>query len=703
MDFQKEIEILSALAHSLRETKELGEKQEILLSNPKVITGLHSAHLRSFLLHAHDLSSKIALFAIAAINQHEIIFSNYEKHFSKEKARSLIALFVSIDRFYENIGGIVGYQVHALTLLLKNREVSLKKKGVFKQAEVIDYSITSDKTMEAILTGIRAIDEMGEIYPIGGLGSRLNLMSKTAEPLPAACLPFCGRTLLEGLIRDVQAREFLYYRLFNKHVCVPIAMMTSLEKKNAQRVRMICEKRKWFGRPRESFLLFSQISVPVITEEGKWSMKSPLEPNLQPGGHGALWKAAEERGVFFWFQCHEKKHLLIRQINNPVSGIDYSLLALIGHGKKENKTFGFACCQRLPNAAEGVLVLVEEEEKKCLSNIEYTDLKRYGINDLPTKDGFSHYPANTNILYANLEQILPVVKKNPLPGLILNMKNKEPFYCPLGHKQELIGGRLESMMQNISDAMEVDVQDSLVTFLTYNERRKTISTTKKSYDGGDSLLETPEGAFYDLLYNGYTLLTNVCGATIGQFSSPENYLKNGPSLLFLYHPALGPLYALIAQKICKGFFAEGSELQLEIADFYAEQLSLDGTCLVYARNLLGHDSQGTIRYSQKTGKCILKNVTVINKGINRKISQDYWKNKIKRFEALKIVLQGHSEFYAEDVTFKGHHMIVVPDGERWIAKQKEDGEIEYQIEKPDWKWSYKEESNQIVFCRTNLS
>ena len=548
--------------------------------------------------------------------------------------------------------------------------------------------------MEAILAGIRSISEMGEIYPIGGLGSRLNLISKTLEPLPAACLPFCGRTLLEGLVRDVQAREFLYYRLYHRQVTVPIAMMTSLEKRNAQRVQTICEKKRWFGRPRESFLLFSQISVPVITEEGQWSMRAPLELNLQPGGHGALWKAAEERGVFFWFQSQEKNHLLIRQINNPISGIDSNLLALIGYGEKEKKTFGFASCQRLPHAAEGVLVLIEEEGKKRLSNIEYTDFKRYGIEDLPTVEGYSNYPANTNILYANLEQILPVIKKNPLPGLLLNMKNKEPFYCAAGHKHEVMGGRLESMMQNISDAMVALPDERLPTFLTYSERRRTISAAKKSFEEGGAFLETPEGAFYDLLYNAHDLL-NSCGVMVDPFCSQELYLQEGPSLIFLYHPALGPLYTLIAQKIRQGVFAQGSELQLEIADFYAEQLSLNGTLLVYARNILGHDSQGIIRYSQMTGKCFLKNVTVSNKGINRRATQHYWKNRIKRFEALKIVLHGHSEFYAENVTFEGNHLIIVPDGERWIAKQGSEGRIEYQIEKPDWKWDYREENQQI--------
>jgi hypothetical protein len=47
---------------------------------------------------------------------------------------------------------------------------------------------------------------MGEIYPLGGAGDRLGLVDeRSGECLPVAMLPYCGRTLLEGLIRDLQA------------------------------------------------------------------------------------------------------------------------------------------------------------------------------------------------------------------------------------------------------------------------------------------------------------------------------------------------------------------------------------------------------------------------------------------------------------------------------------------------------------------
>ncbi len=677
MNIHQEIEILSPLVASLKTTKDLGEKQELLLSHLYQQKKLSKVVFRNFPIDNHDLSTKTALFSIYAIGQEKRLFSCSHEVFSKEKLRALLKQLVAIDHFYESIGGIAGYHLKVLELLVK-------KQG--KRGEVEDRRAPGVKVTHSspeVIAGIRALPEMGEIYPIGGLGSRLNLLSKRGDPLPAACLPFLGRTLLEGLVRDVQAREFLYFRLFRKQVTVPIAMMTSLEKRNAKRVRALCEKNHWFGRSKESFFLFSQLSVPVISKEGQWVMRAPLEPLLQPGGHGALWRTAEEQGVFVWFKEQEKQRLLVRQINNPIGGIDSGLLALIGVGKQEGKAFGFASCERLPHAAEGVLVLRERAGEAFLTNVEYTDFKHLEIK--------SDYPANTNILYADIHQLQPVIKKTPLPGLMVNMKQRVPNW---GGK-EVFAGRLESMMQNISDALKVPKGAPLSAFVTYNARQRTISTTKKSFEEGSALTETPEGAFYDLLYSSYSLLKDLCGFTLSPFCNPEIYMKEGPSHLFLYHPALGPLFSLIQQKICRGKMEKDSELQLEIADVYFENLDLAGSLLVRAHNIMGHDSQGILRYSQRTGKCVLKNVAVKNAGIQRSPSNCYWKNQIKRTQSLTLILEGHSEFYAENVTFNGNQTIIVPDGERWIASQNPSGAISFVKERAGWEWNYTLEADSL--------
>lgn len=54
---------------------------------------------------------------------------------------------------------------------------------------------------------------LGEIYPLGGSADRLGLVDPdTGECLPAAMLPYCGRSLLEGLIRDLQVQDPCFFK-----------------------------------------------------------------------------------------------------------------------------------------------------------------------------------------------------------------------------------------------------------------------------------------------------------------------------------------------------------------------------------------------------------------------------------------------------------------------------------------------------------
>lgn len=74
----------------------------------------------------------------------------------------------------------------------------------------VSYILSKRRNINFIL-GYSSLDEfqglphLGEIYPLGGSADRLGFVDPdTGECLPAAMLPYCGRTLLEGLIRDLQ-------------------------------------------------------------------------------------------------------------------------------------------------------------------------------------------------------------------------------------------------------------------------------------------------------------------------------------------------------------------------------------------------------------------------------------------------------------------------------------------------------------------
>lgn len=139
-----------------------------------------------------------------------------------------------------------------------------------------------------------------------GAGDRLGLVCEdTGDPLPAALLPYCGRPIFQGLLRDLTAREYLYFRTFGTQLTTPVAIMTSDAKGNHARVCGMLKAHSFFGRPRGSFRLFNQPLVPVLEAvTGQWVLPEALAPSLKPGGHGAIWKLMHDQGIFKWLDGH---------------------------------------------------------------------------------------------------------------------------------------------------------------------------------------------------------------------------------------------------------------------------------------------------------------------------------------------------------------------------------------------------------------
>ncbi|HEY5259625.1 MAG TPA: hypothetical protein VIJ46_03180, partial [Rhabdochlamydiaceae bacterium] len=108
------------------------------------------------------------------------------------------------------------------------------------------------------------------------------------------------------------------------------------------------------------------------------------------------------------------------------------------------------------------------------------------------------------------------------------------------------------------------------------------------------------------------------------------------------------------------------------------------------------------RYSERSGKCILKNVAVRNEGIDREVPNIFWKSEIARKESCEIQIQGDGEFYAENVTFQGAWCIVVPAGTKVTAKEKEGLVVlEHELlNSSSWSWSYAiDDQNRIFLSR----
>ncbi len=647
------------------------------------------------LMEALEEEHQLVLLSVIAAGQGEKLLTTVDV----KKMTPLLNQLLDVEHFYASIGGIIGYHARMIELL-SSREDKTITKTKYLAPEGISLA---EKSEAWAIEGVRALPLMAEMYPLGGAADRLRLYDeRTNQPLPAARLPFLGKTLLQGLMDDLQAREYLHYKLFKTQVTTPVAMMTSHEKNNHEHIREICEEADWFGRPKEMFRLFCQPLVPTINREGSWCLQGPEQLLMKPGGHGVLWRLAQEEGVLEWMRSLGRKKALVRQVNNPVANTDDGLLAFTGVGCKGDKRFGFASCPRQVKASEGVNVLIEssseEKFKYTLTNIEYCDFKKFGIHDTPEYPGslYSKFPSNTNILFVDIEAVLEAVKKCPIPGILVNMK-KITYRTAEGAKKDEEAARLESTMQNLADFMDETFdlplkegqRDALQTYLTYNHRRKTISAVKREFTLGSSLLETPEGCFLDILQNVRDVLTKNCHVQVPPVSDPFQFFEKGPSFIALYHPALGPFYSIIGQKWRGGKLHAGSEVQLQISEVDFENLVIEGSLLVQAESIMGH-VDGSLIYSEKVGRCVLKNVTILNKGIDHELPNVYWKNEIARQEVCQILLRGMSEFYAENITLKGDHFIEVPHGMRCYARENE-GSVEFhfeKIEKPSWHWEY---------------
>lgn len=680
---------------------------------------------RSFPLEALTADCQLAAKSVMALEQGDILFAGIEDYSDVlETLRTMLTPLTAVEKFYAPIGGIIGYHVALLRLIAERQEEGGQSpsNSRFYRPEGLDLSRDTFEVRRMILAGIQHMGLLAETYAVGGAGDRLDLRDDiTQESLPVACLQFGGRSLLEGLIRDLQAREYLHYKLYGKRLTTPIVMMTSPEKNNDHYIKGICKSRGWFGRSEDAFRFFEQPMVPVMTSAGNWSMTAPLRMKMKPGGHGVIWKLALDNGVFDWLKGLGRTKTLVRQINNPIAGIHNGLTAFLGVGLHSDRAFGFASCPRFVHASEGMDVVMETREWSegkdaygyRLTNIEYTDFQRHGVQDVPVEEGSPHsaFPTNTNILFADLDTVAEAAAKNPVPGMLVNMKNKAPDTSGRRVRQ-LPAGRLESTMQNIADDI-VDRYDAplekqewhtkLRAYLTYNHRIKTISVTKQSWQHGKSFVDTPEGTFYDMLQNHRDLLVNYCNIETPALGDASEVLEKTPPFVLHYLPALGPIYSVIAQKVRGGKLAYGAEVQLELSELCWEDVTVDGSLLVQATAPLGlPDAKGIVHYGNDSGKCTLRNVHINNAGIDTKDAMPLWKNAPTRTEALHIVIHGNGEFVAENVTFTGNHLIEVPDNTRVVAVNTDDGLVRFLsepiVDGPSWFWKYSvdDEANIVL-------
>src|SRR5262249_34492252 len=151
-----------------------------------------------------------ALKMVVALHQGPIVFGGWQKLSDKPQALSnLVETLLATDRFYDYMGGLAGYHLKTLELIhaqLTNTQEP-DPASIFLPPTV-DIRAESNDLKKMVSTGLMALESCAEIYAVGGAGDRLKLVDdKTLTPMPVARLEFGGHTLLEWLVRDLEARE----------------------------------------------------------------------------------------------------------------------------------------------------------------------------------------------------------------------------------------------------------------------------------------------------------------------------------------------------------------------------------------------------------------------------------------------------------------------------------------------------------------
>ncbi|KAL3139801.1 hypothetical protein ABBQ38_004102 [Trebouxia sp. C0009 RCD-2024] len=577
------------------------------------------------------------ILCLPAMSQEHVLTSPLSEGTSfRTCVQQLASTLKHVDTFYNSIGGLLGYHRKCLQIMLERTD---QQTAVLSQtAEEVTFHMPRGPDLagpqgrqlaaESAAAGLEALPHMAEIYPLGGAGDRLGLKCEhTGEGLPVAVLPYCGRPLLESLIRDVQAREYLYFKLHGVQQMTPIAIMTSDAKDNHRRVTEFITQCDWFGRGKESFRLFRQPLVPLVSAaDGKWLVPQGLAPILKPGGHGAIWKLMLDEGIFSWMYQHDREAAIVRQISNPMAGTDATLLSLSGAGYADSRSFGFASCPRVVGAAEGMNVLLERKVRQPdgrvehaynVTNVEYTEFEKQGICDVPAAPGsqYSCFPANTNVLYVGLKAAELAVRAGvesgggaALPGMILNTSKTTTYTdAHSGQERSVPAGRMECTMQNLVDSLAQHFQEAvpsqrhgeLNTFVVYNQRSRVTSSAKRKRPPGSlKIHQTPDGSFLDLQRNARDMLLR-CGCDVPQLPEVKDYLDHGPSFIFLFHPSLGPLWDVVAQKVQGGSLAAKSEMVVEVAEACLRQVHVDGSLRLHADNVMGGTEQAlAVNYNQ---------------------------------------------------------------------------------------------------------
>ncbi len=193
----------------------------------------------------------------------------------------------------------------------------------------------------------------------GGQGTRLGWRGPKGT-FPAT--PVAGKPLFRVFAEQILASERKY------GVTIPWYVMTS--EANHEETERFFQDNRWFGRPQQSTMLFTQGMVPSVDMQGRVLLESPSQPALNPDGHGGSLSALRTSGALEHMRSVGVEHLCYFQVDNPnVHVIDPLFVGLhVAAPDSSAEMSSKSVPKRSPDEKVGIFVKAPR-----LTVIEYSD------------------------------------------------------------------------------------------------------------------------------------------------------------------------------------------------------------------------------------------------------------------------------------------------------------------------------------------
>ncbi len=192
----------------------------------------------------------------------------------------------------------------------------------------------------------KAVKKGAALFLAGGQGSRLGFER------PKGCYPLLGKTLFQRHFEKMRSDA-------------PAAILTS--RLNHEETLSYFDRQNRFGA--QKLFFFSQDTLPLLDEEGKWFWMVPGQIAEGPDGNGSVFAAMERSGVLQRLEAEGIEILHIVPVDNPLADPLDPELAAFHEASGADLSLK---CIRLEKSEEPMGRLVRIEGR--LANLEFAEL-----------------------------------------------------------------------------------------------------------------------------------------------------------------------------------------------------------------------------------------------------------------------------------------------------------------------------------------